>query len=39
MPEFLDEACGFSAADVVGGVGGIGRANVLADLFEMQGLF
>ena len=38
MPDLLDQPCGFRSADVVGGVGSVGGADVLADLFEMQGL-
>ena len=38
MAYLLDEAGYLRSTDVVGGVGSVGGADVLADLFEMQGL-
>lgn len=38
MSDLLDQACYLGSTDVVGGVGGVGGADVLANLFEMQGL-
>ena len=35
MPDLLDQAGCLRSSDVVGGVGSVGGADVLADLFEM----
>jgi hypothetical protein len=37
-PALLDYASHFRAADLGGRVGGVDATDVLADLFEMQGL-
>lgn len=39
MSDLLYQPRCFGAADVVGGVGSVGGAYVLADLLEMQGMF
>lgn len=38
MANLLNEADCLRSTDVIGGVGGVDATNVLADLFEMQGL-